>query len=78
MGQDPVRVRWPPLGISAKDALTLSQAVAPGAVCIYQHEPKVNSLSKLSLATGSSEINMLIHKLSTVIITVRSCNYKRH
>lgn len=74
-GQGPVRTTSPPHGMSAKDAPMLSPA---GAVCIWQREPKVNSLSKLSLATGSSEINMLIHKLSTVIITVRSCNYKRH
>lgn len=77
-GQDPARMTWQPHGMSAKDAPTLSPARPRGLFAFGSMSQKVNSLSQLSLATGSSEINMLIHKLSTVIITVRSCNYKRH
>lgn len=73
----PIMVPWDAF---AKDAVTRLKSKAPAGAprAVWQHKPKVSSLSKLSLAKGSSEINMLIHKLSSVIITTGNSNYKRH
>lgn len=66
-----------PLGWLAKDAVTrLKSKAAEGPRGRFAAESI--SSAQIKPCQGSTEINMLIHKLSYVIITKRNSNYKRH